>query len=449
MTEAQPTLLRKLGVRDAALLVMGGIIGTGIFKTPSTVAKYMHTTPLIMTAWLTGGLVALIGAGVFAELGARRQETGGVYAYLRDAFHPIVAFGYGWTLLTVSQAGGAAASAVTFALYLPLVLGVTFNDFTTKVVGMIVIAIWTIVTCLGVRESTSTQNGFMIAKIIAIVSIAGIGLFALGHTTVQAAVVPSNFNPIIALGLALVPVMFSYSGWQTTSFMSAEMKNPERNLPLGMLYGVLGVVVLYLAVTGVSVAVLGENGLALTKTPASDVVAAVFGSTGARIMAVVICVSTLGFILNQLISAPRVYYRMAEDGTFFNALAKIDARTHVPVVAIGVQGAITIVLATGKFDQILNWVTSVDSFFFAFAALALIIFRRRDESSGKPQPFFKIPLHPWSTLVFGIVEAAIVVDIAVNDPQNSWYGFLLLLSSVPVYYFFTWWHKRNNNAKAS
>src|SRR5579863_657027 len=145
----QPQLLRNLGARDASLLVMGGIIGSGIFVNPSRVAKMLHTTPLMMGAWVLGGIVALIGAGVFAELGARRQENGGVYAYLRDAFHPVVAFAYGWTLLWVSQSGGAAASAVTFAFYLPVMLGMHFSDATSKIIEIAVIAIWTIVTCLG------------------------------------------------------------------------------------------------------------------------------------------------------------------------------------------------------------------------------------------------------------------------------------------------------------
>ncbi len=426
---------------------MGGIIGSGIFVNPSRVAKMLHSTPLIMAAWIIGGIVALIGAGVFAELGARRQQNGGVYAYLRDAFHPVIAFAYGWTLLLVSQSGGAAASAVTFAFYLPVMLGIHFSDWNAKIIEIAVIAIWTVVTCLGVRESTSAQNSFMLGKIVAITGIIGVGVFAIGHATgLQTVAVPPDFNPFFALGLALVPVMFSYSGWQTTSFMSAEMKDPEKTLSRGMLFGVLGVVTLYLGVTGVCLGVLGEQGLAATNTPASDVVNAVFGSLGARIIAGVIALSTLGFILNQLISAPRVYYQMAQDGTFFSALAKIDARTHVPVIAIAVQGIITIAIAAfGFYDQILNWVTSVDSFFFAFSAAALILFRRRDEGNGVAKPYFSIPLHPWSTLLFLIVEAFIVLDILFKDPVNSAYGFLLLLSSVPFYYLFTWWHKRNLN----
>jgi len=336
---------------------------------------------------------------------------------------------------------------VTFAFYLPVLLGIHISDGMSKAIEIGVIAIWTIVTCLGVRESTTAQNSFMIGKIVAIAGIVGVGVFAIGHATgLQTAPVPPDFNPFLALGLALVPVMFAYSGWQTTSFMSAEMVNPEKTLPRGMVFGVLGVVTLYLGVNAICLGVLGEQGLAATNTPASDVVSAALGSIGGRVLAGIIALSTLGFILNQLISAPRVYFQMAQDGTFFSALAEINSRTHVPVIAISVQGLITMAIAFfGIYDTILNWVTSVDSFFFTFSAIALILFRRKDEAASKTKPYFNIPLHPWSTLLFAAAEAFIVLDILFKDPVNSAYGFLLLLSSVPFYYLFTWWHKRNAN----
>ena len=225
-------------MRDAALIVMGGIVGSGIFVNPSVVARLVHTPFLVMLAWVIGGIIAIIGAGVFAELAARRPHDGGVYAYLRDAYHPVVAFCYGWTLLLVSQSGGSAASAVTFAFYLPAITGITLTQPQATGVAVFVIAVFTIVNCLGVRESTTTQNGFMLAKIVAIGAVIGAALFAFhGIGTQHAApVVPPSFNPAVAIGLALVPVMFAYSGWQTSSFMAGEMRDSNRSLPLGMLH---------------------------------------------------------------------------------------------------------------------------------------------------------------------------------------------------------------------
>ncbi len=434
-----PQLLRKLGVRDAALIVMGGIIGSGIFVNPARVARMVHTAPLVMLAWAIGGLIALIGAGIFAELAARRPRDGGVYAYMRDAFHPVVAFCYGWTLLLVSQSGGTAAAAVTFAFYLPAMTGLAVSALTGKLVAIAVIALFTIVNCLGVREGANTQNGFMLLKIIAILGVIGVGVFAAGIAPQHvAAVVPPDFNPLVAIGLALVPVMFAYSGWQTSSFMSGEMRDPQRSLPRGMLIGVLGVVALYLAVNAVCLSALGESALAATNTPVSDVIRVVFGSAGSKIMAAIVALSTLGFIMNQILTSPRVYYQMAADKTFFRALASIDPRTHVPVIAIALQGAAAILLATiGGYDVILNWVTSVDYVFFGLAAIALIRFRLIDAAANAPTPSFRMPLHPWSTLFFLAFAWAIVADVLLRSPLETFFGMLVLLSGVPAYWLFS------------
>ncbi|MBV8636457.1 MAG: amino acid permease [Candidatus Eremiobacteraeota bacterium] len=423
---------------------MGGIVGSGIFVNPSRVARLVHTTPWIMIAWLIGGAVALVGAGIFAELAARRPQDGGVYAYMRDAYHPVVAFCYGWTLLLVSQSGGAAASAVTFAFYLPAMTGLHLAAATQTSIAVSVVALFTIINCLGVRQGATTQNSFMIAKIVLILAVIVVGLFAVGHAgAVHAATLPPDFNPVVAIGLALVPVLFAYSGWQTSSFMSGEMRDPHRTLPRGMIFGVLGVIALYLAMNIVSIVALGESRLAATNTPASDVVRVVLGPIGAQIMAGIVALSTLGFVTNQILTSPRVYYQMAADGTFFKALANINPRTHVPTLAIALQGIAAILLALwGRYDMILNWVTSVDYVFFGLAALALIIFRTRDRASGAPTPYFRMPLHPWSTIAFLVVAWAVVLDVLVTDPRNTFLGIAVLLTGIPVYFLFTWRQRR-------
>ena len=420
---------------------MGGIVGSGIFVNPSVVARLVHTPFLIMGAWVVGGIIAIVGAGVFAELAARRPYDGGVYAYLRSAYHPIVAFCYGWTLLLVSQSGGSAASAVTFALYLPAITGITLTTVQGTIVGVVVLAIFTIINCLGVRESTSTQNGFMIAKIVAIAGVIVTGFFAVRATAgAGVPIVPADFNPFVAIGLSLVPVMFAYSGWQTSSFMAGEMRESNRSLPIGILVGVIAVIVLYLAMNAVCIYVLGPVRLGGTMTPASDIVRAVVGPVGAKVMASIVALSTLGFIANQILTSPRVYFQMAADGTFFKQLAWISPRTHVPVIAIAVQGAAAIAIALAgpeRYSLILNWVTSIDYIFFGFAALAVFIFRRRDRIAGAPEPWFRIPLHPWSTLLFLLAAWAIVIDVVLKSPMDASFGIGVLLTGIPVYYAFS------------
>jgi len=434
-------LARRLGTADAALIVMGGIIGSGIFRNPSVVAKELHTTPLILIAWLIGGAFALAGAFLFAELAARRPADGGLYAYIRDAFHPVVAFSYGWTLLLVSQSGGMASAAVTLGAYVTPLLGIPLNE---NLVGAALIVALTVVNCLGVRAGTTTQNAFMIAKIVALAGLVDIGLFApnagLAAQHVQQTL--ANSPALISMmGLALVPVFFSYSGWQTASFMTGELKDPVRALPRAMIWGVVGVVVLYLAVTIADLRVLGAGGLAATTTPSSDVARIVFGPLGERMVALLIALSTLGFLANQVLVSPRVYFQMAEDRTFFPFLAYLHPRTLVPIAAIVVQGIVTVVIiAFGRYEQILNYVTAVDDVFFGVAAVALFVFRARDARTPRPADAppigFRMPGHPLTTVLFLLTSWAVVLNLFYRSPGDSLIGLGILLSAIPVYYLF-------------
>ncbi len=425
---------------------MGGIVGSGIFMNPSVVARQVPTALLMMIVWAAGGAIALLGGGIFAELAARRPHDGGLYAYMRDAFHPALAFTYGWTLLLVSQSGGMAAAAVTFSNYFEPLTGL---HVSTKLLGVVAIAAFTAVNALGVRTGTSTQNAFMLLKILAIGGFVAVGLFA-PHGA-HAAALPSALAggaTIAAMGLAMVPVLFAYSGWQTASFMSAELKEPAKTLPRGMLVGVLCVVVLYLAVNAVCLRVLGPGGLAATATPASAVAELAFGPVGERIMAIVVALSTLGFLSNQILTSPRVYFQMAADKTFFRKLAWVDPRTHVPVIAILLQGIVAAIIAvSGRYDQILNYVTSVDYTFFGLSAIALFVFRNRDaRDPNAPKPYFRMPGHPWSTVLFLLAAWAIVGDVLVKSPVDTSIGLGILLTGLPAYAIFARYNARRAGA---
>ncbi|MHB8144703.1 MAG: APC family permease [Vulcanimicrobiaceae bacterium] len=434
------TLLRRLGTFDAALIVMGGIVGSGIFMNPSVVARRVHEPALVMAVWIAGGAIALLGAFVFAELAARRPADGGLYAYMRDAFHPAVAFAYGWTLLLVSQSGGMAAAAVTFSIYFTPLTGL---HAAAPVLAIALLSVLTLINCLGVRQGSNVQNAFMVLKVAAIGGLIAVGLFA--HPSATAAIPVSGFNTqfklLVVLGAAMIPVLFSYSGWQTSSFMTAELKNPAKTLPLGMIWGVTGVVVLYLLVNLVCLHVLGATGLMRTNTPASAVMTIALGPVGGRLIAIAVALSTLGFLSNQILTSPRVYYAMAQDRVFFKQVAWVHPKTRVPVVAIVLQGIFAIAIAlSGRYDQILNYVTSVDYVFFTLAALALFVFRRRDASDGTDSAVgYKVPGHPVSTAVFLFVAAAVVLDTWIAYPSNSLIGLGILLTAIPVYFI---WARR-------
>ncbi|HSE37883.1 MAG TPA: amino acid permease, partial [Blastocatellia bacterium] len=323
---------------DATMIVMGGIIGSGIFINPYVVARQVHTPLLILGAWSVGGLIALAGAFIYAELAALRPNVGGQYAYIREAFHPAVAFVYGWTLLLVVQSGGMAAVAVTFARYF---LDLTHLPITDAGVAAIALGALTLINCLGVRAGSTVQSALMVLKILAIIALIVIGFTVASGSSILSGgpaspspSPPEGLSLVTAFGAAMVPVLFAYGGWQTSSFVAGEMREPRKNLPRGLLIGVAGVIVLYLLVNIVCLHALGVQGLANTTTPASEVMWLALGQKGRTLIAVGIAISTLGFLSQGMLTAPRVYFAMADDGLFFKRVAWLHPRTRVPVVAI-------------------------------------------------------------------------------------------------------------------
>jgi APA family basic amino acid/polyamine antiporter len=429
-----PGLLRRLGLFDAVMLVMGGIVGSGIFINPYVVATQVHTPFLILGAWAAGGAMALAGAFVYAELAARRPEVGGQYAYLREAFHPSVAFVYGWVLLLVTQTGGMAAVAVTFSRYF---LEITRAPAHEGTVAAAALALLTVINCFGVRAGSALQSTLMILKIAAIAVLVFAG-FALVHPVARQVRVldqPPSFGLIVAFGAAMTPVVFSYGGWQSASFLTGEMKDSTRDLPRALLIGVVGVIILYMSVTFICLRALGSDGLAATKTPASAVMRAALGERGATFIALGIAISTFGFLSQGMLTAPRVYFAMAKDGVFFKSVAWLSPRTSAPVVAIALQGAIAIVIAlSGRYEQILNYVISVDFISFGMTGIALLIFRYRDPASAG----FRTPGHPFTTLFFVAASFAVVLSTIARYPANSAIGLAILATGVPVYFM---WRK--------
>lgn len=441
---ADGSLPRRLGLFDATMIVMGGIIGAGIFMNPSVVARSVASPALILLAWLLGGLIALAGAFVYAELAVWRPNVGGVYVYLRDAYHPIVAFLYGWTLLLVVQTGGMAAVAMTFGYYARELGG---SGLSPAWLAVGTLAILTVINCFGARAGSNVQSVLMITKIAAILMLVTLGWLGVGSYegpaalavtsgAVEATGLPET-RTLVALGAAMVPVLFAYGGWQTASFVSGEMREPARDLPRGLILGVSGVVVLYMAVNAVCLAVLGRDGLAQTGTPASDVMRLALGPLGARLIAAGIAISTVGFLSQGMLTAPRVYYAMARDGLFFRAVGRVQPRTRAPVVAIALQGAWAAVIAlSGRYEQILNYVVGIDALFFGLTGAALLIFRRRERLgvADRPGKGLRMPGHPVTTLVFTGAFLVLAINTVARFPGSAGLGVLILAAGVPVYW---------------
>jgi APA family basic amino acid/polyamine antiporter len=344
-------LARRLNAFDATMIVMGGIIGSGIFRNPGGVARQVGSAALSTTAWVIGGVIALIGAFVYAELAARRPQVGGQYAYLRDAYHPIVAFLYGWTLLLVVQTGGMAASALVFGRYAQELTGLAAPEWVWASVTLMTL---TVINCVGVRAGSNVQSFFMVLKLAVVAAVIVTGLFLFKGTTKSTVSTPTTGAPL-GLMTAMVPILFTYGGWQTASFVSGEMKDPQRDLARGLIFGVIGVVAVYLLVNTSFLAALGVGGLAASDAPASDVMRTVFGGRGARFIAAGVALSTVGFLSQSMLTAPRVYFAMARDNLFFRKIGELGERSRVPVAAILLQGLTASAIAIiGNFDQVLN-----------------------------------------------------------------------------------------------
>jgi basic amino acid/polyamine antiporter, APA family len=435
LTSDAPKPRRQLGLFDAIMIVMGGIVGAGIFANPSEVAHRVHTPFLILGVWVLGGFIAMCGAFIWAELATRLSGTGGQYLYLREAYHPSVAFVYGWGLLLVTQTGGMAAVAVIFSSYFRALTGVAWND---SAIAATVLLILIAINCLGARAGSNVQSALMLLKIGALAALVTLG-FAFGGGSLTSGPLlaqPVSFGLLKNIGSAMVPIAFAYGGWQTATFVAGEMRDARCDLSRGLLLGVAAVVVLYLAVNLACLRVLGSAGLDATTTPASDVMRIALGERGAQWIAAGIAISTLGFLSQSMLTAPRVYYAMARDGLFFESVGKLSPRSGAPVVAIILQGLATIVIAcSGTYGEILNFAITVDFIFFGVTAASLFVLRRRQVGSGSA--IYRVPGHPFTTILFVLSCAGIVGSAIVASPANSAIALCIMLAALPVYYYWS------------
>lgn len=420
------------------MAVVGGIIGGGIFRTPATVAERVGSAGLVLAAWVVGGVVALIGALCFAELGQRRPKAGGGYVYLRETWGPLPAFLYGWTLVLVIATGAIAAVAVTFADYALALFGAPGGLTVPVAVGAIVLLAG--INYVGVRPAAITQNVFTLLKLFALAVLIAAGLFLASNGPTFP---PSNgptgreavglWGVVGAVGTALVPILFTYGGWQQTNFIAEEIVDPERNLPRALVLGVAIVVLVYLLANVAYLRVLGADGLARSTAPAADVMERLLGPAGGQLIAAGIAVSTFGFLDLVILVTPRVLQAMAADGVFFRRIAVLHPVHRTPAAAIVVLAACAIVLTlSGTFGQLVDYVTFGDWIFFGLTAAGLFIYRSRDAAPAAAGAF-RVPGYPWTPAVFVLAAAYVVVSAVVSNPGNAAIGVLIIGAGVPAF----------------
>jgi len=429
------TYARRVGLFAGTMMVVGGIIGSGIFLNPSVVAQRAGTAGLTIAAWLLGGAVAVLGAFIYAELGGRRPEAGGGYVYLRDAFGPLPAFLYAWTLLLVIATGAIAAVAMSFASYAAAITGLPPKVITPMALSAIVLL--TFINVLGVKPSSVMTSLFTLLKLAALGTLIVAGLWAIvgGRALPAPVLLPLvHGTATVSFAGALVPVLFAYGGWQQTNFVAEEMVDASRNLPRALLWGVAIVVVVYLLANVVYLKVLGVGGLADSTAPAADTMQVIFGPAGRTFIAIGIALSTVGFLNLAICANARVYQAMARDRIFFDAFARLHPRFRTPVVALVAQGAWAVVLVlSGTYGELLDYVVFGDWIFFGLTATTLFYFRRRDALAGTARPEFVTPAWHLSVMLFVAAAIYVVAGSVIASPRNALRGAALILLGVPLY----------------
>jgi APA family basic amino acid/polyamine antiporter len=424
------------------MAVVGGIIGGGIFRNPAVVAARVKTHELTIFVWGVGGMVALAGAFCFAELAARRPRAGGSYVYLRDAFGPLPAFLYGWALLLVISTGATAGVAMTFASYSADLLHLPGS--AQKPLGIAAIALLSGINYIGVKPGAIAQNVLTALKLSGLALLIGVGLFtALPQGAAETARLssyasgPTGFGIVIAVGSALVPVLFTYGGWQQTNYIAEEMIDAERNLPRALTLGVCVVVLVYVAANLTYLRVLGPPALAASEAPAADVMRILLGDAGATLIGAAIACSTFGFLGLVIMVTPRVYQAIAADGLFLPAFAKLHPLHRTPTRAIALQAAWSMVLVlSGSYAQLVDYVVFGDWIFFGLTGASLFVYRARDRRAGNgpTSSGFRTPAYPFVPALFVIASAYVVVSSVAANPANALIGSALLMSGVPVFY---------------
>ena len=432
------TLARSLGLTDLTLLTIGLVIGSGIYIVPATVLRQTGGRfGLAALVWLVAGVLTVLGALTFGELGAMKPEAGGLYVYLRDAFGPLTAFLYGWALFFLISSGSVAALAVAFAGYLRELVDLGPGAARAVAVGMIVVI--AVVNVRGTRHSAGMQNwttGFKVAAIV------GVSLFLIVRRGSAATAAPAEALPQMSmgagLGLALVGVLWAYEGWQYASFSAGETVDPQRTFPRAILLGTAALVAIYLLANFGYVSALGPDRAARSERIAAEAVSVALGPAAGKLIALAILVSMFSAANGLTLTAPRVYFAMARDGVFFRRLAEVHPRFGTPAVAVVASSAWAAVLAaTGTFEQLLTYVVFTAWGFYALGAASLFYYRRHQPDLPRP---FRVPGHPWTPLLFMLSAMGIVLSTLVSQPGRAVVGIGLVLLGAPAFWL---WAGRN------
>jgi APA family basic amino acid/polyamine antiporter len=425
-------LPRRLTLFDGTALLVGSVIGSGIFVVPSLIAQRIPEPGMVIAVWIFSGLLVLCGALTLAELGAMLPQSGGLYVYMREAYGPFWAFLYGWTIMLVAIPGSIAALTSAFLLYLNLFIPMSVG--VEKTVGIGILIGLALINARGAKQGAGVQNLFTILKVGGLVV-----LILLAAITLRGDV--ANFQPLFpehasaglltAIGLSMISTLFAYDGWQFVSFVAGEIRDPERNVPRSIFVGVFVVIAVYVTANLAYIYVLGQPRIAASPRVASDAMSAMIGPVGATFIALTILCSTFGAISANVLAGPRVFFAMARDGVFFPALARIHPRYQTPANSIWAlslwAGVLTL---TGGYEHLITMSGFANFIFFTMVVLSVVVLRRKHPEWQRP---YRVLGYPITVILFVIVSTAFIFNTLFGAPRSSLMGLGLLLLGVPFY----------------
>lgn len=426
-------LRRTLSLADLVLVVIGTVIGSGIFIVPSAVLRQTGgNVQVALLVWLVAGVLSLLGALTYGELGARCPDAGGIYVYIRDAFGSLPAFLYGWTAFSVIASGSVAALAVAFTGYVEQFIPV--SAVAAKMIAVLMIAVVMVLNVRGTRLGANVQNWTTGIKVGALIAMS-IALIALRRGPVSGSAVSApqpGGEPLAGFGLAMIGVLWAYEGWQYATFAAGETRDPQRTFPRGIIAGTAVMIGIYLLANLGYAAALGPTRAMQTNRIAADAVTARFGPVAGSLIAVVILVSMFSAANGLTLTAPRLYFAMARDGVFFRKLARVDPRFGTPAFAIVASSLWAMILAaTGTFEQLLTYVVFVGWIFYGLGALAIFWYRRHPAAATVP---FRVPGYPLTPLLFVSAAAGVVGNTVFMQPGRAAVGFGIVLLGAPIFW---------------
>lgn len=439
----QAELPRVLGVWDVISIIVGGVIGSGIFIVPAAVAANVGSPLLIMSVWIFGGLLCFFGALAFGELAAMYPHAGGMYIYLREAYGSLLSFLFGWTLFLVIDSGAIATLAVAFSSkYLPHFFP-NLSFIATKLIAIGLVIFLAIVNYVGVRWGALLQNILTLIKFGAIVAICAIVFtVARGNVANWLRPAPSFSTDLIGkFGLALVATLWAYKGWESSTFSSGEVKNPQRNLPLGLLAGTLIIIGIYLLANLAYLYAFPSDEMARSDRIAADVMNFAVGAWGASLISLIILFSITGAANQNLLCSPRVYFAMARDGLFFRKVADVHPRFLTPHVSIIIMAIWSSILSlSGTFEQLFTYVIFGQWLFFGLTVAAVIVLRHKRPDLPRPYKTWGYPVTP---VFFILASLYISINTLIKEFWNSFAGLAIISLGIPAYFY--WNYRRRQS----